>query len=195
MQNTIEIRPDGLYLSGERTLLVSGDFHYFRTLPGGWARRLALMKDFGLTAVTTYVAWNLHEPQPGQFCFDGIADLPRFLAEAQRAGLYVILRCSPYMCAEWEMGGLPWWLLNTDAAVRTSDPTYMAAVRAYNRVLCEKVRPYLYTNGGPVILVGLENEYGSFGNDLDYLRALADDYRKNGIDVPFVSANGADPFK
>ena len=195
MQNTIEIRPDGLYLSGERTLLVSGDFHYFRTLPGGWARRLALMKDFGLTAVTTYVAWNLHEPQPGTFCFDGIADLPRFLAEAQRAGLYVILRCSPYMCAEWEMGGLPWWLLNTDAAVRTSDPTYMAAVRAYNRVLCEKVRPYLYTNGGPVILVGLENEYGSFGNDLDYLRALADDYRKNGIDVPFVSANGADPFK
>ena len=99
------------------------------------------------------------------------------------------------MCAEWEMGGLPWWLLNTDAAVRTSDPTYMAAVRAYNRVLCEKVRPYLYTNGGPVILIGLENEYGSFGNDLDYLRALAADYRENGLDVPFVSANGADPFK
>ena len=190
------VMKDGLYLDGNKTRLLSGDFHYFRTLPDGWNRRLRLMKEFGLTAVTTYVPWNMHEPRKGQFCFEGIADLPRFLQLAQENELYVVLRMSPYMCAEWEMGGLPWWLLrNRQLTVRSSDPAYLRAVFAYNRVLCEKVRPYLYTNGGPVILVGLENEYGSFGNDEVYLRKLAQNYRKNGIDVPLISANGVDPFK
>lgn len=196
MNKKVEVKPDGIYLSGEKFFLISGDFHYFRTLPQGWKRRMELMRDFGLTAVTTYVAWNLHEPKKGDFHFEGIADLPLFLQTAADTGLKVILRCSPYMCAEWEMGGLPSWLLkDRTMCLRSSDPAFMEAVRSYSTVLFEKIRPYLYTNGGPIILVGLENEYGSFGNDKKYLRELSALYRECGIDVPFISANGSDPFK
>ena len=196
MTKTVEIKKDGVYLDGEKFFLVSGDFHYFRTLPGGWERRLRLMKDFGLTAVTTYVPWNLTEPKRGEYCFDGRANLMLFLELCQKCDLKVILRCSPYLCGEWEMGGLPSWLLkDRTICVRSSDPGYMEAANEYNKVLCEKIRPYLHTNGGPVILVGLENEYGSFGDDLEYLQALCDFYRNENIDVPFVSANGVDDFK
>lgn len=194
--HTIELKKDGLYLDGERFFLVSGDMHYFRILPDGWERRLRLMKDFGLTAVTTYVPWNLTEPKRNEYCFEGLADLPRFLEAADRIGLKVVLRCSPYLCGEWEMGGLPSWLLkDRTLCLRSSDPAYMEAANAYNKVLCDKIRPYLHTNGGPIILVGLENEYGSFGDDLDYLKALCDFYQNEGINVPFVSANGVDEFK
>ena len=102
MTHNLEVRKDGFYIDGEKFFLISGDFHYFRTVPEGWERRLKLMKDFGLTAVTTYVAWNLHEPKRGEFCFEGICDLPLFLTLAQKVGLKVVLRCSPYMCGEWE---------------------------------------------------------------------------------------------
>lgn len=154
------------------------------------------MKDFGLTAVTTYVAWNLHEPQKGQFCFDGRADLARFIRTADEVGLKVILRLSPYMCAEWEMGGLPSWLLKErNLCVRSSDDAFINHLKDYFKVLTEQVRPYLFTNGGPIILVGLENEYGSFGNDKIYLQKLAQIYSDCGLDVPYISANGSDPFK
>ena len=196
MKHALEVRKDGFYIDGGKFFLISGDFHYFRTHPDGWRRRLRLMRDFGLTAVTTYVAWNLHEPERGRFDFSGIADLPRFLREADEEGLKVVLRCSPYMCAEWDLGGLPAWLLkDRSICLRSSDPKFMSAVSDYFRVLAGKVRPYLATNGGPVILAGVENEYGSFGNDKQYLKQLAELYRECGIDVPFISANGSDPFK
>lgn len=196
MKNTVEIKKDGIYLNSEKFFLLSGDMHYFRIVPDGWDRRLKLMKDFGLTAVTTYVPWNLTEPKRGEFCFEGRADLCRFLDEAQSNGLKVLLRCSPYLCGEWEMGGLPSWLLkDRTLCLRSSDPAFMEAVNEYNTVLCEKIKPYLYTNGGPVILVGLENEYGSFGDDREYLQMLCDFYTEHDIDVPFISANGVDAFK
>ena len=196
MKKTVEIRRDGIYLDGEKFFLLSGDMHYFRILPDGWDRRLKLMKDFGLTAVTTYVPWNLTEPKQGEYCFEGRADLCRFLELADKNGLKVLLRCSPYLCGEWEMGGLPSWLLkDRTLCVRSSDPAYMQASERYNRVLCDKIRPYLHTNGGPVILVGLENEYGSFGDDKKYLQMLCDLYTDCNIDVPFISANGVDDFK
>ena len=192
----VEIKPDGVYLNGEKTLLLSGDFHYFRTLPGGWKRRMELMRDFGLNATTTYVAWNLHEPKRGEYCFEGLADLPRYLETAAEVGLKVILRCSPYMCAEFEFGGLPAWLL-TDRRIclRSSDPLFTEPLTEYYKVLGEVIKPYLFTNGGPIILVGLENEYGSFGDDREYLQMLSDLCREIGIDVPIISANGSDPFK
>ena len=193
---TVELRNDGLFLDGEKFLILGGDFHYFRTLPGGWKRRMELMKDFGLNCITTYVPWNAHEPKEGQFCFEGMYDLPVFLQTAQRVGLRVILRCSPYICAEWDGGGLPNWLLRKPGiCLRSSEDQYMSAVKRYFRVLGEKVRPYMFTNGGPIIAAGLENEYGSFGDDLEYLHELAKVYRDSGIDVPLVSANGVDPFK
>lgn len=196
MKHELEVRKDGFYIDGEKFFLISGDFHYFRTHPDGWRRRLKLMRDFGMTAVTTYVAWNLHEPERGNYNFEGIADLPRFLKEADEEGLKVVLRCSPYMCAEWDFGGLPAWLLkDRQICLRSSDPKFMSSVSDYFKVLSEKIRPYLATNGGPIILAGVENEYGSFGNDKKYLKDLANLYRECGIDVPFVSANGSDPFK
>ena len=153
MTHNLEVRKDGFYIDGEKFFLISGDFHYFRTHPDGWRRRLKLMRDFGLTAVTTYVAWNLHEPEQGHFNFSGIADLPRFLREADEEGLKVVLRCSPYMCAEWDLGGLPAWLLkDRTICLRSSDPKFMGAVSDYLHVLGEKIRPYLATNGGPIIL-------------------------------------------
>lgn len=196
MKHYLEVKKDGLYINNEKFFLLSGDFHYFRTHPDGWRRRLKLMKDFGMTAVTTYVAWNLHEPEQGRYNFEGIADLPRFLREAEEEGLKVILRCSPYMCAEWDFGGLPAWLLkDRKMALRTSDPRFMEAVRNFFYVLSDKIRPYLATNGGPIILAGLENEYGSFGNDRQYLLQLKRLYEECGIDIPYISANGSDPFK
>lgn len=196
MKNKVEVLSDGVYLNGEKFFLLSGDFHYFRTLPEGWRRRLKLMRDFGLTAVTTYVPWNLHEPQKNKFCFEGHADIARFLREADEEGLKVILRLSPYMCAEWEMGGLPSRLLkDRTLCVRSSDEAFMRPLTDYFKTLTDIVRPYLYTNGGPIILVGLENEYGSFGNDKEYLRKLSELYTSCGLDVPYISANGSDPFK
>lgn len=196
MKHRLEVKKDGFYIDDEKFFLISGDFHYFRTHPDGWRRRLKLMKDFGLTAVTTYVAWNLHEPMQGKYKFDGIADICRFIKEADEEGLKVVLRCSPYMCAEWDLGGLPAWLLkDRSMCLRSSDPKFMEAVTNFFKILAEKIRPLLATNGGPIILVGLENEYGSFGNDKKYLRDLMQLYHDCGIDVPFISANGSDPFK
>lgn len=196
MKHTVTIERDGVYLDGEKFFLLSGDFHYFRTLPGGWKRRLELMRDFGLTAVATYVPWNLHEPEKGVYNFDGNADLPRFLRECEESGLKVILRCSPYMCGEWEMGGLPSRLLKNRAlCLRSSDPAFLSEVRHWLSILGNIVKPFLWTNGGPIILAGMENEYGSYGNDRNYLRSLSEIYRSCGIDVPLISANGADPFK
>lgn len=196
MKHILEVKQDGFYIDNNRFFLISGDFHYFRTHPDGWRRRLRLMREFGLTAVTTYVAWNLHEPEQGRYNFSGIADLLRFISEADEEGLKVVLRCSPYMCAEWDFGGLPAWLLkDREICLRSSDPKFMGAVTSFFRVLSEKIRPFLATNGGPIILVGVENEYGSFGNDKKYLRDLVALYRDCGIDVPLISANGSDPFK
>ena len=194
--NTVELKKDGLYLNGEHFFMLGGDFHYFRTLPGGWKRRMELMKDFGLNCITTYVPWNAHEPREGEFCFEGIYDLPLFLQTAQEVGLKVILRCSPYICAEWDGGGIPSWLLKKNGVcIRSCEEQYMNAVKNYFKVLGEKVKPYMFSNGGPIILAGLENEYGSFGNDIEYLKELAKIYRDSGIDVPLSSANGVDPFK
>ncbi|MDD2440750.1 MAG: beta-galactosidase, partial [Eubacteriales bacterium] len=190
------IHKDKLELDGRDFYLASGDFHYFRCLPGGWRRRLKLMKDFGLTAVQTYVPWNLHEPSPGQFDFTGRLDLGAFIRLAAEEELKVLLRPSPYMCGEWDLGGLPAWLLkDRTICLRSSDPRFLDPVRSYTRRLCQEFVPTLSTRGGPVILVAVENEYGSYGDDLTYLdqlRAMLVDF---GVDVPFFSANGHDIFK
>ncbi len=190
------ILPDRLTLGGEDFYLASGDFHYFRTLTGGWRYRLKLMKAFGLTAVQTYVPWDLHEPEKGKFCFEGNLDLKAFLEMCAEEGLYVMLRPAPYICSECDFGGLPYWLLKEDGVCpRTSDESYLAHCRAYTERLCREIVPMLSTNGGPVIAVALENEYGSFGMDLEYLRELGKMYREFGIDVPFFTAGGPDMYK
>ena len=133
MGEKLRITKDGLYLGEKPFYLASGDMHYFRYFKGGWRRRLQLMKDFGLTAVQTYVPWDLHEPEDGEFHFEDNLDLAAFLELCQEIGLKVMFRPSPYMCSEWDWGGLPYWLANKDFCIRTCDEGYMQYVR---KILC-----------------------------------------------------------
>lgn len=191
-RQAVEIKKDGFYLNGEPFYMASGDIHYFRIHPSAWHRHFLLAKDFGLTAIQIYVPWNLHEPKKGEFDFSGILDLPAFLQMAQDYDLKVLLRPAPYICSECEFGGLPPWLLfDEKVRIRCSEPTYLAHVKDYYKVLIEKIRPYLYTNGGPVIMVALENEYGGAGYDKKYMQFIADTLTELGIDVPFYTTDGS----
>lgn len=161
--------------------VVSGSYHYFRTPASEWAYRLRLMADCGLNAVQTYVPWNVHEPEPGVFDWDGDADLGRFLDLARDAGLLVVLRPGPYICAEWEFGGLPYWLLSPGGngtalppRLRSSDPAFLGPAEAWWRAVAAVVAPRLYARGGAVAMVQVENEYGTYGSDRAYLEALRD---------------------
>lgn len=192
----LEIHKEHLTLGGKPFYLASGDMHYFRCLKGGWERRLRLMKDFGLTAVQTYVPWALHEPEEGRFDFEGDLDLAAFLELCDRIGLKVLLRPSPYMCSEWDYGGLPYWLIrNGVREIRTLNPDYMRYLRRYTERLAKEFLPYLSTRGGPIIAVAVENEYGSFGDDNDYIGAVGDMLTELGVDVPLYTANGGDASK
>lgn len=191
MANKMEITKDGLFLGGKPFYLASGDMHYFRYFKDGWKRRLKLMKDFGLTAVQTYVPWNMHEAEEGEFCFEDNLDIKAFLELCDEIGLKVMLRPSPYMCGEWDFGGLPYWLLNKKGiGIRTSESVFMNCVRKYTKRLAKEFVPYLSTNGGPVIAVAVENEYGSFSDDTDYIKQMGDMLVEFGVDVPLFTANG-----
>lgn len=191
----LKINPDGLTLGDKPFYLASGDMHYFRFFKEGWKRRLQLMKDFGLTAVQTYVPWNLHEAKEGEFDFSGNLNISEFLETCAEIGLKVLFRPSPYMCSEWDLGGLPYWLLNKNLSVRTNDSEYMGYLRRYYEKLAPQFIPYLSTNGGPIIAVAVENEYGSFGDDDDYLKAVGDLLVELGVDVPLFTANGVEAAK
>lgn len=190
------IEKNGLTLHDKPFYLASGDMHYFRFFKEGWRRRLQLMKDFGLTAVQTYVPWNLHEPEKGEFHFEGNLDIKAFLELCQEIGLYVMFRPGVYICSEWEFGGMPYWLLKErDVCIRTSDPKFMAHLRSYYQRLAKEFIPYLSTNGGPIIAVAVENEYGSFTDDTAYTKATGDLLQELGVDVPLYTANGWEPMK
>uniref|UniRef100_A0A2K6TTR5 Beta-galactosidase-1-like protein n=1 Tax=Saimiri boliviensis boliviensis TaxID=39432 RepID=A0A2K6TTR5_SAIBB len=179
---------------GEPFRYISGSIHYSRVPRIYWKDRLLKMKMAGLNTIQTYVPWNFHEPYPGQYQFSEEHDVEYFLRLAHELGLLVILRPGPYICAEWEMGGLPAWLLEKESILlRSSDPDYLAAVDKWLGVLLPKMKPLLYQNGGPVITVQVENEYGSyFACDFDYLRFLQKRFRHHlGDDVVLFTTDGA----
>lgn len=167
--------------------------HYARVPSAYWSDRLKKMKDCGLNAVQTYVPWNFHELEPGVFNFTGDKDLGAFLKAAQDAGLLVILRAGPYICGEWDMGGLPSWLLrHKNIALRTSDPTYLTYVNRWMSVLLPTVKQYLYENNGPIITVQVENEYGSYyACDRGYMMNLYQLFREHlGDNVILFTTDG-----
>ncbi|XP_058911538.1 beta-galactosidase-1-like protein isoform X5 [Kogia breviceps] len=170
---------DRFLLDGAPFRYVSGSLHYFRVPRVLWADRLFKMRLSGLNAVQLYVPWNYHEPEPGVYNFNASHDLFAFLKEATLANLLVILRPGPYICAEWEMGGLPAWLLRKPKIhLRTSDPDFLAAVDSWFKVLLPKIHPWLYHNGGNIISIQVENEYGSYrACDMSYMRHLAGLFR------------------
>ena len=141
--------------------------------------------------VETYVAWNMHEPREGEFDYSDMLDIEDFLATAAELGLYAIVRPGPYICSEWEFGGLPWWLLKNDGIrLRCMEPDYIAAVDRFFDSLIPRIAAHQITEGGNVILVQVENEYGSYGDDSEYIRYLADGLRRRGINVPLFTSDG-----
>ena len=188
--SVFEIREDSFYFDNQPFQILSGAIHYFRILPQYWENRLRKLAACGLNTVETYVPWNLHEEKENEYNFSGILDLERFLETAHSLGLKAIVRPSPYICAEWEFGGLPAWLLNTGCALRCSDPTYLEKVGKYYDALIPRIARFLCTKGGPLLAVQIENEYGSYGNDKAYLNFLADKMRENGIEVPLFTSDG-----
>lgn len=179
------------YLDGEEFRIFSGSLHYFRALPEYWESLLRKFRAAGLNCVETYVAWNLHEPKEGVYNFSGVADLGRFIRTAEKVGLKVIIRPGPFICAEWENGGIPPWLLKDPSMrFRVNHEPYMRRVRAYFHELFAVIRPYLHDNGGPVIAMAIENEYGSFGDDFSYLSALEEIYKEENMNCLYFSADG-----
>lgn len=188
--STFEIRDD-FYLDGEKFQVISGSIHYFRVVPEYWRDRLLKLKAMGCNTVETYIPWNFHEPRKGEFDFTGMRDVERFVRTAQDVGLYVILRPTPYICGEWEFGGLPAWLLREDGIrLRCNDARYLTHVMDYYDELIPRLLPLQVTHGGPVLMMQVENEYGSYGDDKEYLAALRDAMIQRGVDVPLVTSDG-----
>ena len=162
-------------LRGKPLRILSGELHYFRVVPQYWEDRLRRLKAGGLNTVSTYVAWNMHEPHPGKFDFTPgtRANLAEFVRIAHRLGLYVIIRPGPYICAEWEFGGLPGWLLRSNGnQIRTSGKWFLESVDRYLAAVFKQTRYLQHGYGGPIIAVQIENEYGTFGDSRSYLEAL-----------------------
>ncbi len=181
---------DRFELDGKPFQLIAGAIHYFRVPREYWRDRLLKLKACGFNAVETYVAWNAHMPSEDVFDTSGMLDIGAFLSLAQELGLYAIVRPGPYICSEWEFGGLPWWLLKYDCALRCMDRTYIRFVDQYLDHLIPVLLPHLCTRGGNVLMLQVENEYGSYGDDKEYLAHLRDGYLQRGVDVPLFTSDG-----
>lgn len=184
-------RKGGTFTVGDKTFLLNGkpfvvkaaELHYPRIPRPYWEHRIKMCKALGMNTVCLYVFWNIHEQQEGNFDFTGNNDVAEFCRLAQRNGLYVIVRPGPYVCAEWEMGGLPWWLLKKkDIRLREPDPYFMERVKLFERKVGEQLASLTIQNGGPIIMVQVENEYGSYGENKAYVSAIRDIVRQSGFD-------------
>jgi beta-galactosidase len=188
--NTFEIK-DQFYYNKKAVKIISGGVHYFRTVPEYWKDRLEKLKALGCNTVETYVPWNMHEPRKGEFDFNGILDLKRFIHTAGELGLFVIIRPSPYICAEWEFGGLPAWLLAEDGMrVRGNYEPFLKHVADYYKELFKIIAPLQIPYGGPIIMMQIENEYGYYSDDTSYLEALKQMMTDNGAVVPLITSDG-----
>jgi beta-galactosidase len=191
MTALLQPTPDGFLRDGAPHLVVSGALHYFRVHPEQWRDRLRRLVAMGCNTVETYVAWNVHQPSPEVTTFEGIADLGRFLDLAAEEGLDSIVRPGPYICAEWENGGFPGWLLrDRNLRLRHRNPAYLAQVDAWFDQLIPVIAQRQASRGGTVVMVQVENEYGSFGDDKVYLAHLRDGLIARGIDELLVTSDG-----
>ena len=173
----------GTFTTGDKTFLLNGqpfivkaaEVHYPRIPRPYWEHRIQMCKALGMNAVCIYIFWNIHEQQEGVFDFTGNNDVAEFCRLAQKNGLYVIVRPGPYVCAEWEMGGLPWWLLKKkDIKLRERDPYFMERVKIFEEKVGQQLKPLTIQNGGPIIMIQVENEYGSYGEDKPYVSEIRD---------------------
>nr|WP_162012484.1 beta-galactosidase family protein [Streptococcus sp. S784/96/1] len=178
------------FLNQKPFKILSGAIHYFRIHPDDWYHSLYNLKALGFNTVETYVPWNLHQPTKDSFTVAESLDIERFLTIAQKLGLYAIVRPSPYICAEWEWGGLPAWLLTENVRVRTSDPKFIYYVDCYYAKLLPILAKHQLSHGGNILMFQIENEYGSYGEEKDYLRAIKSLMEKYGLEGPFFTSDG-----
>lgn len=190
MEHKFEIC-DEFYLNEKPMKIISGGMHYFRVVPEYWRDRLEKLKAMGCNTVETYVAWNMHEPKKGMFDFTGLLDLEKFIKLAQELELWVIIRPSPYICGEWEFGGLPAWLLAEDGMrLRGRYQPFLNHVEDYYKKLFQILTPLQINYGGPIIMMQVENEYGYYGDDTEYLVQIKDMMVNYGCVVPLVTSDG-----
>ena len=191
MTALLDPTPDGFRRAGAPHLVISGALHYFRVHPQQWRDRLRRLVAMGCNTVETYVAWNVHQPAPGMTTFEGLADLGRFLDIAADEGLDAIVRPGPYICAEWENGGFPGWLLrDRNLRLRNRNAAYLEQVDAWFDELIPVIAQRQACRGGTVVMVQVENEYGSFGDDTTYLAHLRDGLISRGIEELLVTSDG-----
>jgi len=183
-------------LDGKPFQIISGEMHPARIPKMYWRHRIQMAKAMGCNTIAAYVFWNYIEEKEGVFDWKSEnRDIAEFVKICQEEGMWVLFRPGPYVCAEWDFGGLPPYLLKIpDIKLRCMDPRYMAAVTRYVAEVSNQIKPLLCSNGGPILMVQVENEYGSYGNDKEYIKALHQLWVDNGINVPFYTADGAAPF-
>ena len=191
-KHTFKLGTSEFLLDGKPYQIISGEMHPARIPAEYWRHRIKMAKAMGCNTISAYVFWNYHEAEEGVYDFaTGNHNLAEFFKIVQDEDMWLLLRPGPYVCAEWELGGIPPYLLRVpDIRLRSLDPRYMAAAERYIIRLAEEVKPFLITRGGPILMLQIENEYGSFGNDKDYLKRLKDVWTSSGIDVPTFTGDG-----
>ncbi len=191
-QHTFKVGEGSFLLDGKPFQIISGEMHFARIPREYWHDRLKMARAMGLNTICTYVFWNFHETEKGQYNFTGNADVAAFVKAAQEEGLWVIIRPSPYACAEWEFGGYPWWLIKEkDLKVRSRDPKFLEMSRSYIKAFGKELAPLQITKGGPIIMVQVENEYGSYDKDKEYLTINKNYLREAGFDVDLYTCDGS----
>ena len=190
--HTFGVEGEQFLLDSRPFQIICGEMHYSRVPRAYWRDRMRKMRAMGLNTLCTYVFWNLHEPERGRFEFSGDLEVTAYVRAAQEEGLWVILRPGPYVCSEWDFGGLPAWLLRDGVKVRTTDPRFLEAAGRYLGRVGEELAPLEIARGGPIIMVQVENEYGSFGRDHEYMGAIRKGLRQAGFEGTLYTADGAD---
>ncbi len=195
-RHTFELGKSEFLLDGEPFQIISGEIHPARIPKAYWRHRVQMAKAMGCNTIAAYFFWNYHETSPGTFDFRTESrDLKTFMRIVLEEDMWLLVRPGPYVCAEWDLGGLPSYLLSIpDIKLRCLDPRYMNAVERYIRAMTDVIRPFLVTNGGNILMLQIENEYGSYGNDRAYMSALRRLWKEAGIDVPFFTADGPTPY-
>ncbi|HOS70901.1 MAG TPA: beta-galactosidase [Bacteroidales bacterium] len=191
-KHTFRLSPTEFLLDDEPFQIISGELHPSRIPAEYWQHRIRMARAMGCNTISVYIFWNYHESEEGVFDFStGNRNLAEFIKLVQKEKMWLIVRPGPYVCAEWELGGIPPYLLRIpDIRLRCMDPRYMAAAERYMSRLADEIRPYLITRGGPVIMLQIENEYGSYANDRNYTQRLKEVWQANGIDVPTFTGDG-----
>lgn len=187
--HTFRLGDNQFWLDDKPFQIISGEIHPSRIPAEYWKQRIQMIKAMGCNTVACYIMWNYHESEPGVFDFQtGNKNLEKFIQTVQDEGMFLLFRPGPYVCGEWDFGGLPPYLLSIpDIKIRCMDTRYTAAVERYVDKIAPIIKKYEITNGGPIIMVQVENEYGSYGNDRIYMKWMHDLWRDKGIEVPFYT--------